>query len=55
MTTFIRGNDKGFMLLHSLIVLFVVFLFLLTMLELEYRKYAYAKAEYESLRIIHSD
>ncbi len=47
MTTFIRGNDTGFILLKTLIILFFIFLLLLSVLELEHRKHIRTKIEYE--------
>ncbi len=53
MTIFIRGNDRGSIFLHSLIIMFFLFSFLLTALELEYRNYMLAKLEYENIVIMY--
>ncbi len=47
MTTFIHGSDKGFIVLKSIAIMFFLFLFLMSILEIEHRKSVQARYEYE--------
>ncbi len=53
MTMFIRGNDKGFVLLKSIIIIFFLFLALLTVLEFEYRRFARTKRTFEHTLVLY--
>ena len=46
MTIFIRGNDKGFVLLGTLIVLFCVSILFFSVLELKYSEIIQTKNDY---------
>ncbi len=47
MTIFIRGSDKGSIFMGALALLFIIFLLLTTLLEVEYRAFVRAKSDYE--------